>query len=294
MFYRRKIILSVLELINKPVEKIQLQKLLFLVSKRIEKSPYDFIPYKFGCYSFSLKADLDTMTRKKQLEEVDNFYLLEEKTDFLSSLRSEDTDSIKKTVSTFGGMDKNELIKYTYRNYPFYASRSSIADEILNQNEYKKILKTKTSQNNTILFTIGYEGISLEKYLLKLIENNVKLLVDVRKNPISMKFGFNKSKLKWVCNSLGIDYLHLPEVGIESNKRTHLNRQEDYEILFDDYKTSVLAKTVKIQQQILQLLKQNNRIALTCFEAETSKCHRTHLANAVSSLSKTSYPLKHL
>jgi len=52
------------------------------------------------------------------------------------------------------------------------------------------------------LFTIGYEGISLEEYFNRLIKNDVKVLVDVRNNPLSMKFGFSKTQLKRFCEKL--------------------------------------------------------------------------------------------
>ena len=84
----------------------------------------------------------------------------------------------------------------------------------------------------TIMFTIGYEGISLEEYLVRLIKNDVKVLVDVRNNPLSMKYGFSKSQLKKYCASLGIKYAHFPEVGIQSDQRQELNSQNDYNKLF--------------------------------------------------------------
>ena len=53
-----KIILSLFQLCNGNVEKTKLQKLLFLYSQRKRESEYDFVPYKFGCYSYSANADL--------------------------------------------------------------------------------------------------------------------------------------------------------------------------------------------------------------------------------------------
>ncbi len=86
MFYRRKVILSMLELLGGNVDKLQLQKLLFLASDKMNKPPYEFIPYKFGCYSFSAKADLDTMVKKGMLNESEYSYHNSEKTNYISSL----------------------------------------------------------------------------------------------------------------------------------------------------------------------------------------------------------------
>jgi uncharacterized protein YwgA len=64
MYYRRKIRLALLEIFDGKLEKIRLQKLLFLFSQRQTKAEYDFIPYKYECYSYSATADLTTMVRK--------------------------------------------------------------------------------------------------------------------------------------------------------------------------------------------------------------------------------------
>ena len=60
MLYRRKIILSLLQLFEGELEKIRLQKLLFLFTQQQAKAEYDFVPYKYGCFSYSANADLTT------------------------------------------------------------------------------------------------------------------------------------------------------------------------------------------------------------------------------------------
>jgi uncharacterized protein (DUF488 family) len=145
-----------------------------------------------------------------------------------------------------------------------------------------------------VLFTIGYEGISLEEYLVRLLKNDVKVLVDVRNNPLSMKYGFSKSQLKKYCASLGIDYVHIPEVGIQSDQRQELNTQSDYDKLFAVYRKNNLSKTTTSQNEILKLLKQHKRIALTCFEANICQCHRKHLAEAIETLPDFNYEVKHI
>ena len=74
MYYRRKIILALLQSFEGKMDKISLQKLLFLFTHRQEKAVYEFIPYRLGCYSYSANADLTTMVKKG--------ILLESKTHF--------------------------------------------------------------------------------------------------------------------------------------------------------------------------------------------------------------------
>jgi uncharacterized protein (DUF488 family) len=294
MFYRRKVILGLIELLDGEVEKLRLQKLLFLYAMKKQKPEYDFVPYKFGCYSYSAKADMNTMVKKGYISETENKYGKSDTVSYFEKLKIDDARILQEVVSDYGPMSSNALIKHTYLNFPFYAIKSTIAKDVLPGKLYDRVEKAIPKDEETTLFTIGYEGISLEMYLQKLVKNNVKLLVDVRKNPLSMKFGFSKTLLKRYCNSLDIGYLHIPEVGINSDKRQELETQADYDRLFVDYRNTTLSETTESQKQILELLKKYKRIALTCFEAEPCQCHRSHLAEAIAKSPDFNYSLKHL
>jgi len=274
--------------------KISLQKLLFLFANRQTKPDYDFVPYKYGCYSFSASADLTTMVGHGQLTEDQSSFTKICPVDYVKTLTEKDKNILIDIKTIYGKLTTNSLMKLTYLNYQYYAINSAKAKEILNEKQYTKVINAKPINNHTILYTIGYEGISLEEYLNRLIKNDVKVLVDVRNNALSMKFGFSKTQLKNFCASLNIEYLHIPEVGIQSGQRQNLKTQTDYDNLFDIYKRQNLKKTVSQQQQILILLKDRKRIALTCFEANICQCHRKHLAEAIITLPEWNYELKHI
>lgn len=294
MFYRRKIISSLLQLLGGELEKIRIQKLLFLFSQKKAKSEYDFVPYKYGCYSFSLKADLVTMLKKETLLENENVYIKNTPGDAIKALKPEDKKILTEVVQLYGKMSNAALIKHTYTNFPYYATKSTIADKILDTVKLSKVNSQIYMSTEKVLFTIGYEGNSLEEYLNKLIKNDVKLLVDVRKNPLSMKFGFSKALLKRYCESLDINYVHIPEVGINSELRQELDTQEDYDKLFKAYKKTTLSKTIFVQEKILKLLGEHDRIALTCFEANVCQCHRKPLAESIAKLPTFEYQVKHI
>lgn len=276
------------------LDKIRLQKLLFLFTQRQQKAEYDFVPYKFGCYSYSAHADLTAMVTRLQLASDETTYTKTDTTDYLKQIKPDDKRFLQEVKANYGGMNARALMKHTYLNYPFYATRSEAAADILNETELQKVNDAKPKSNKTILFTIGYEGISLEEYLVRLLKNDVKVLVDVRNNPLSMKYGFSKSQLIKYCGYLGIQYLHFPEVGIQSEQRQELNSQSDYDKLFAVYRKNNLSKTTTSQNEILKLLKQHKRIALTCFEANICQCHRKHLAEAIETLPDFNYEVKHI
>ncbi len=268
--------------------------MLFLFTLKQTKTEYDFVPYKYGCYSYSANADLTTMVSKGLLAESQKHFAKLDKTDYLKLVKPEDLKHLQQVKTEYGRMSANTLMKHTYINYPFYATKSEVAADILDKTELEKVNAAKPNGTKTVLFTIGYEGISLEEYLVRLLKNDVKVLVDVRNNPLSMKYGFSKTLLKRYCESLGIKYVHIPEVGIQSEQRQELNTQADYDKLFTVYRNQNLTKTTKAQNEILNLLKENKRIALTCFEANICQCHRKHLAEAIETLPGFEYKVEHI
>lgn len=294
MFYRRKLILALLELFGGELEKIRLQKLLFLFSQKQVKPEYEFIPYKYGCYSYSANADLTTMVTKNQLSETNSSFIKVEKIPYLRLLKPEDQTKLKGIVSLYGKMNSDALMKHTYKNFPYWAINSVKAESILSADEFEAVQSQKNKSKNIVLFTIGYEGSSLEGYLNRLLKNGVKVLIDVRNNPLSMKYGFSKTLLKRYCESIGITYMHFPEVGIQSDKRQELNTQADYDKLFKQYRNDNLSKTKDSQSNILNILMTYKKIALTCFEADVCQCHRKHLAEAIVELPDFNYELKHI
>lgn len=294
MFYRRKIILALLQLFDGQLDKIRLQKLLFLFARKQAKAEYDFIPYRFGCYSYSANADMTTMVKKGFLTEDEKSFSRKDQTDYLTQLKPADKQLLQEVKTHYGKMSTHALMKHTYLNFPFYAIKSEVAATILTTEELERVTKATPNNNKTILFTIGYEGISLEAYLVRLLTHDVKVLVDVRNNPLSMKYGFSKSQLQKYCASLGIAYVHIPEVGIQGNQRQELHTQSDYDQLFAVYRAKNLTKTAVQQDAILQLLTQHKRIALTCFEANICQCHRKHLAESIAALPGFDYEVQHI
>lgn len=295
MYYRRKIILSLLQVFNSELEKIQLQKLLFLFTRyQKDKKAFDFVPYKFGCFSFQANADLSTLKKYGIVSESDKFWKKEDEVNYLNELKIEDKKVISDFKIIYANKTSDDLIKLTYKRYPYYSINSTVAEKHLSNEELKSLDDYRCFEDEIVLFTIGYEGITLETYLNKLIKNNIKVLCDVRKNALSMKYGFSKSQLMNACNGVGIEYIHIPEVGIDSEQRKELNTQIDYDSLFQVYKEKNLKESFDSQTKILSLLTNKKRIALTCFEADICQCHRKHLSEAITNLKEFKYRLEHL
>src|SRR5258708_27522069 len=156
------------------------------------------------------------MAKAGLIAEHANWFQKRDAKTFLDKLTYQDLILLREIREDFKNFDSKSIMRYTYLNYNYYAINSKKAKDILTGEEYEKVASVRPIKRKTILYTIGYEGIALEEYLNQLITNDVKVLVDVRSNPISMKFGFSKNQLKYYCENLNIEYVHIPEVGIRS------------------------------------------------------------------------------
>ena len=300
--YKKKIILALFEKLGHSISAKSLQKYLFIFSRmQLDDKIYDFVPYKYGCFSFQANQDVVSLEKAGYISiqdapNSDKLYTLLHDMRVYSNLNLFDTKILNDIVRLYGNMSQDELITYTYRTWPFSAINSVIKNRLLSKEELYKVecQRLKYIDETPMLFTMGYEGFSLEKYLQRLITNNVHVLVDVRKNAFSMKYGFSKSILEKACSGVNIKYIHIPELGIESEKRQELNTQRDYDILFDDYERTTLKKNWKYLLDVRSILDNNHRICLLCFEKDPKQCHRTRVARALMQLPNCNYNLKQL
>jgi uncharacterized protein (DUF488 family) len=293
MFTRRKILLALLEACGGNLKNTDMEKLLFVYCVESGQSYYDFFPYKFGCFSFLSYQDKRILTKQGFLAEGDSFRLIRQKS-CLSNVDPNERKNIKLFAQRMKGLRGKRLIRYTYLNYPYYAIRSEIKEKVLDAWQLLAVESLANSDQSTCLMSIGYEGLTIDAYIDKLIQNNVAVVIDVRRNPISMKYGFSKNRFRdYLCRA-GIKYEHLPELGIESSQRKNLKTEKDYQKLFTRYSSKSLPQQQEALQRIRQLTDQHKRVALTCFEAEPKSCHRHKITEYLQSNYQWDISIRHI
>ena len=261
----------------------------FLLTRDQLHPSYDFIPYRWGCHSFTLESDRKALIRHGWLHDrsdwiLDNQPLLAEQASNPHSalLTSDDQATLELHTQRWGTLRGGQLVREVYTRHPFYATRSEIAEQHLSRTELLTVHECRPApMPGPALFTIGYQGKTFESYLQQLINSQVNVLCDVRRNPTSRKMGFSGGPMCRALNGLGIEYRHFPRLGIASDARRHLQTPGDYEQLFAEYRQTTLQANATDQQAIVQLLAQRKRVALTCFELEPHQCHRSSLAKAI-------------
>jgi uncharacterized protein (DUF488 family) len=303
VLYRHKILLTLLHRFGNRLEKIQLHKLLLILAQQqltaapMARPHYAFVPYQYGAFSFQLNADVVYLRENQLVQECNNHLTIAPEA-FNNSMAISPTDmeAIEKLYAQFGKSSTDALIEYTYTQYPYFATNSKIVAKHLNGNQITVIQaeQERLQPATMALCSIGYEGKSIDEYLNQLIQAQIQVLVDVRYMPLSRKYGFSKLKLADYVQKLGMQYLHLPELGIPGQYRKNLQTQADYDLLFSQYYQKVLTETQAIQQEIIQQIETHQRIALTCFEQNICQCHRKPLAESVAEIGGNSFPVVHL
>jgi hypothetical protein len=283
LFERQRLLLTMLDAIGGPVANTDFQKLLFLYTKRCEKSPsYEFVPYKFGAFSFTSYADKRRLTSAGCLTDDPDRWDITAAGRQIARKEAVEPLAVARFCREHAGLRGNSLIAEQYREFPYYATGSEILDTVLQDPDSRqRVIAARPRKCQPGLLTLGYEGRSLEGFLNLLLTNSVTLLCDVRRNPISRKYGFSKGTLSKACEGLGISYAHLPELGIDSEERRTLKTQADYDALFAEYERRDLPRQTDALLRIRAWVESGQRVALTCFERSARQCHRHCVADAL-------------
>ncbi|MDK9706156.1 MAG: DUF488 domain-containing protein [Desulforhopalus sp.] len=275
-YNRQKLLLFLLEYAGGTLNKVDLQKLLFLYLQETGVNYYAFVPYRFGCYSFVAADDLDLLQKRGWLEQNKKELRLRNSIASLPWVKNNSERTVIKDWLKQKTKRGQELVREVYRKYPYYAINSEIKGQLLDKKELAFVNQAGvviSDPNQKSIYTIGYEGLHIEEYINRLIRKDIKLLCDVRQNPLSRKYGFSKRNLAALLPKFGIEYLHLPGLGIESKIRKGLTNSNDVNILFDNYKKNLPERQNELTR-IIGEFKKHKRIALTCFERESQNCHR--------------------
>jgi len=295
LFSRQRQLLQLLDALGGTSAMLDFQKLLFLYCQESStgEAPYDFVPYKFGAFSFTSYADRRKLIERGLLEDEDGWEITAEGRKVIGRTMDMQLAAFAKRHR---GLHGDALVADTYRRFPFFATRSEIAERVLKGDDaaLARIKAVRTKATGPALSTIGYEGHTLESYLTILLKSGVTLLCDVRRNPMSRKYGFSKNTLARGCEGVGIRYEHLPELGIASEQRQSLDTQADYDALFADYERTWLPKQGSALNKIQSWIEAGERVTLTCYEHQPNQCHRHCVAEALPGKASKALTATHL
>jgi len=129
------------------------------------------------------------------------------------------------------------------------------------------------------VFTIGYEGVEINRFMSLLSEHGIETIVDVRELPLSRKRGFSKRALSLALDDHDIDYVHMVKLGCPRAVRNAYRVDGDWKRYTKCFKRHLNGQMDAIAE--LAALAEVSTCALLCYEADFNFCHRSMVADAV-------------
>lgn len=286
MLHRQKALLLMLQQVGGIASSLQMMKWAFLLAQetpsRGGKTFYQFVPYQSGPYSFTLHRETNALIRDGLLEQKNGsdwgLTALGQKLEInLPDLIQQDVSQV---TQHYGQLSSQKLIELICDKYSWFTVNSDITG----------IKKASRPVAPNAIYTAGYEGKTVDEFLNLLMESGISRLIDVRYNPVSRRYGFHKSTLSRLCKFLGIDYQHLPGLGIAGSERENLRAASQYESLFENYRCSLPARGHDLVNAVGLL--NSKPSALVCMEADPRLCHRSVLAQHLTTF--IDLPIEHL
>lgn len=131
---------------------------------------------------------------------------------------------------------------------------------------------------------IGYEGLSVDQVVARLQAEGVEVLVDVRLTPLSRKPGFSKRALSEALSAAGIRYVHDRRLGNpKDNRAAYADASSDAGATARArYRELITSGDGADAVRDLAALSEEHTVAVLCFEADQTHCHREQVIVAAA------------
>lgn len=126
------------------------------------------------------------------------------------------------------------------------------------------------------IFTIGYEGATVDAFLAALTAAGVRQVADIRAIAASRRPGFAKTALAANLASVGIGYRHFRHLGTPKPGRDAAKRG-DRATLEQVYDGQLELPAAQAEIEALKAMLAESPTALLCFENDPGMCHRSIL-----------------
>lgn len=131
------------------------------------------------------------------------------------------------------------------------------------------------------LYTVGYEGRTVDGLLDTLVAAKVTRLVDVRELPLSRRRGLSKTALGDSLAAVGIEYAHMRPLGNPKDNRERY-RAGEVERGAEVYRRHLHGAYDALDELAESL--DDGRACLMCFERDHSVCHRDVIVESLKKL----------
>jgi uncharacterized protein (DUF488 family) len=167
--------------------------------------------------------------------------------------------------------------------------------KIVYNKSMRQAMEERTSRlaQNTALFTIGYEGRDLEEFAERLKDFGIETLVDVRDIPVSRKKGFSKTPLSQYLQEVGIEYVHLKQLGTPKELREKVKEDGDYDYFYKEYSDYIRSQQDTVET-LHEIVISSVNTCIMCYERDPYSCHRLVVAEEVKKRDGNALAIQHI
>jgi uncharacterized protein (DUF488 family) len=149
----------------------------------------------------------------------------------------------------------------------------------------------KRAPETANFFTVGYSGRKTEEIIEALTKYGIRTLIDIRQNPVSMyRPELSKNNLAGLLRDSGINYVHLPQLGVPRDIRAKAIETGTREVIWDWYDGHVIPSFLGRNLHFF-LNGFEHPAALMCTEIDPHECHRHRLSLALEQLGMRGFDL---
>ena len=129
----------------------------------------------------------------------------------------------------------------------------------------------------SVVYTIGYEGVDIDRFIATLKNVGLKCVADVRAVALSRKKGFSKKSLAARLQSEDIEYLHFIDLGDPKPGRdaARAGLFNEFRVI---YSTHLDSDDAQLSLKKLVAAAGEKPTCLLCFERDPETCHRSIIA----------------
>lgn len=131
----------------------------------------------------------------------------------------------------------------------------------------------------------------MDDFVQTLVVAKVSILIDIRERAQSRRKGFSKSALEDALVRVGIDYLHLRELGDPKPGR-EAARAGEMDLFRKIYREVLRTPEAKAALEVIASKAQTSSACLLCYERDFQDCHRKLVSDKIES--RTGRKTRHL
>lgn len=139
-------------------------------------------------------------------------------------------------------------------------------------------------------FTTSYAGRSIGELISQIQAHGVSALIDVRITPVSQfRPEFSKKNLGAALREAGIDYLHVPKLGVPRDVRGLAVGEVDRSAIWTWYDEHVVERFAQNLDEFFNC--SDHPLAFMCVELDPTACHRHRLSLGLESAGLRSFDI---